>query len=113
VRPAEPLGQVEFSVLDAVHRGALHSRRTARQIHSLRERPVGEVLLHDALRWCERAGLLSSTRDGAGRLYRLTAAGRARLRADRRWRVAMMRLLVRRSAVCAISELPSTGRKRP
>jgi hypothetical protein len=49
----------------------------AREIHNLRERPGGEVLLHDALRRREQAGLLSSTRDGAGRLYRLTAAGRA------------------------------------
>jgi DNA-binding PadR family transcriptional regulator len=53
------------------------------------------VILHEVLHRCEQAGLLSSARDSAGRLYRLTAAGRARLRADRRFRVALVRALLR------------------
>jgi hypothetical protein len=32
----DALGQVEFAVLDAVHQGALRSRRTARQVRVLR-----------------------------------------------------------------------------
>jgi hypothetical protein len=95
VQAGDPLGLVEFNVLDAVHRGALRSRRTARQVGSLREQPSGEVFLHDVLRRFERAGLLSSTRDGAGRLYRLTPAGRARLRSERRLRAAFARVLLR------------------
>jgi DNA-binding PadR family transcriptional regulator len=91
----DPVGHVEFAVLDAVHRGSLRSRRTAGQVRALREQPAGEVILHDVLRTCERDGLLSSTRDGRGRLYRLTAAGRARLRADRRFRAAMVHMLLR------------------
>lgn len=91
----DPLGYVEFAVLDAVHRGSLRSRRTAGQVRGLREQPAGEVILHDVLRGCERDGLVSSTRDGRGRLYRLTAAGRTRLRADRRFRAAMIRMLLR------------------
>jgi hypothetical protein len=91
----DPLGHVEFAVLDAVHRGSLCHRRTAGQIWRLGEQPAGEVILHDVLRSCERDGLLSSTRDGRGRLYQLTAAGRAKLRADRRFRVAMVRMLLR------------------
>src|SRR5437764_210600 len=39
--------------------------------------------MHQALRRCERAGLLRSKRDPSGRRYELTAAGRARLRAAR------------------------------
>ena len=91
----DPLGHVEFAVLDAVHRGSLRSRRTAAQVRGLREQPAGEVILRDVLRGCERDGLVSSTRDGRGRLYQLTAAGRARLRADRRFRAAMVRMLLR------------------
>jgi predicted MarR family transcription regulator len=91
----DPLGHVEFVVLDAVHRGALRSRRTAAKVPGLREQPAGDVILHDVLRRCERDGLVSSTRDGRGRLYQLTAAGRACLRADRRFRAAMVRLLLR------------------
>jgi DNA-binding PadR family transcriptional regulator len=91
----DPLGHVEYTVLDAVHRGALRSRRTARQIRTLRDEPAGEVILHEVLHRCEEAGLLSSARDSTGRLYRLTAAGRARLRADRRFRVALVRALLR------------------
>jgi DNA-binding PadR family transcriptional regulator len=53
------------------------------------------VVLHDVLRRFEQAGLLSSARDDAGRLYRLTAAGRARLRSERRLRAAFTRVLLR------------------
>jgi DNA-binding PadR family transcriptional regulator len=53
------------------------------------------VILHEVLQRCEQAGLLSSARDSAGRMYRLTAAGRARLHADRRFRVALVRPLLR------------------
>jgi DNA-binding PadR family transcriptional regulator len=95
VQAGDPLGLVEFNVLDAVHRGALRSRRTARQVDSLREQPAGEMVLHDVLRRFEQAGLLSSTRDGAGRLYRLTAAGGARLRSEHRFRAAFDRVLLR------------------
>jgi hypothetical protein len=91
----DPLGHVEFAVLDAVHRGSLCSRRTAGQVRGLREQPAGDVILHNVLRRCERDGLLSSTRDGGGRLYRLTRAGRARLHADRRFRAALARMLLR------------------
>jgi DNA-binding PadR family transcriptional regulator len=94
----DPLGQVEFAVLDAVHRGALRSRRTARQIPALRERAAGEAVLHEALRRCEHAGLLRSERDASGRRYELTGSGRARLRATRRFRVALARLLARGGA---------------
>ncbi len=68
----DPLGQVEFAVLDAVHRGALRSRCTARQVPGLSERPSGEVVLHEALRGCEQGGLVRSRRDDAGRRYELT-----------------------------------------
>ena len=95
VQAGDPLGHVEYTVLDAVHRGALRSRRTAKQIQSLRDQPAGEVILNEALHRCERAGLLRSERDSAGRLYGLTAAGRARLRADRRFRTALVRALLR------------------
>jgi hypothetical protein len=91
----DPLGHVEFAVLDAVHRDTLRSRRTAGQVPVLREQPAGEVILHDALRRCEGDGLVSSARDARGRRYQLTAAGRARLRADRRFRAAMVRMLLR------------------
>ncbi|HET6870449.1 MAG TPA: hypothetical protein VFH80_31335 [Solirubrobacteraceae bacterium] len=92
----DPLGLVEFNVLDAVSRGALRARRTARQVPGLREQAAGEVVLHDVLRRFEHAGLLSSTRDDAGRLYRLTAAGRARLRSERRFRATFARVMLRR-----------------
>jgi DNA-binding PadR family transcriptional regulator len=88
---------VEFVVLDAVNRGALRSRRTARQIPGLRKRPAGEAVLHEALRRCEDEGLLRSERHASGRLYELTGAGRTRLRTDRRFRLALARLLARGS----------------
>lgn len=92
------LGEVEFAVLDAVHRGALRDCRSARQVGSLREQPAGEAMLHDVLRRFEHDGLLRSARDRFGRRYELTAAGRWRLRADRRFRVALVRLLIRGAA---------------
>lgn len=39
----DTLGQVEFAVVDSVYRGALRSRRSARQIRLLREQPAGET----------------------------------------------------------------------
>jgi DNA-binding PadR family transcriptional regulator len=95
---SDPLGLVEFNVLDAVHRGALRHRRTARQITGLREQPAGESVLHDVLRRFEQAGLVDSVRDGRGRLYRLTPAGRARLRSERGFRGAFARVLLRGEA---------------
>ena len=52
--PGDALGQVEFAVLDAMHRGALRSRRTPCQIRVLRGWPAGQAILHDVLRRCER-----------------------------------------------------------
>ncbi len=89
------LGLVEFAVLDSVWRGALRSRCTAKQVRVLRDQPAGEVILHDVLRRCERSGLLRSSRVSSGRRYELTAAGRVRLRADRRFRAALVRVLAR------------------
>jgi hypothetical protein len=90
----EPLGPVQFAVLDAVYRGMFRHRRTAGQIPVLRRQPAGEAILHRALRLCEKEGLLRGRRDTSGRRYELTAAGRARLRADRRFRLALARVLV-------------------
>lgn len=92
---ADALGQIEFAVLAALHRGALRSRRTARQIGVLQGQPAGETILHNALRQCEQNGLLSSRRDASGRQYDLTAAGRVRLRADSQFRAALIRVLAR------------------
>jgi hypothetical protein len=89
----EPIGQIEFAVLAAVHGGVLLSRLSARQIHALREQPAGDTILHDALRRCEQHGLLRSRRDASGRQYELTACGRARFRADRHFRLALARVL--------------------
>jgi hypothetical protein len=91
----DPLGLVEFAVVDAVYCGTVSSRRNAGQIGLLRDQPAGETMLHDVLRRCERDGLLRSSRDRSGRVYELTAAGRARLRADRRFRAALIRVLSR------------------
>ena len=91
----DPLGRVEFSVIDAVYRGALGSRLTVRCIPGLRQEPAGDALMHEALRRCERAGLLRSDRGPSGRRYELTPAGRARLRAERRFRDALLGTLLR------------------
>lgn len=93
----DALGQVEFAVLKAVHRGALRSRRTPKKITGLSQRPDGKAILHEALRRCEHDGLLCSERDASGRRYELTAADHTRLRTDRRFRFALARLLVRGS----------------
>src|SRR5438105_542465 len=69
----DPLGNVEFAVLDAVHRGALRSRRTAQRIAVLRDQPAGETIFHEVPRRCEHDGLLRSERNRAGRWYALTA----------------------------------------
>lgn len=95
MEPGNALGQVEFAVVDAVNRGSLRSRRSASQVPLLREQLRGETILHDVLRRCERDGLLRSSRDPSGRRYELTAAGRARLRADRRFRAALVSVLAR------------------
>jgi DNA-binding PadR family transcriptional regulator len=95
MQPAEVLGQVEFAVLEAVHRGALRSRSTAKNVSVLGEEPAGEFTLHEVLRRCEGEGLLRSRRDHGGRKYELTGAGRRRLRADRRFRLALVRMLAR------------------
>ena len=95
MEPVEALGIVEFAVLESVSCGALRSRRTAHQIRVLHGQPAGEVILHDVLRRCERDGLLRSWRDASGRRYELTAAGRVRLRVDRRFRAAVVRMLAR------------------
>jgi DNA-binding PadR family transcriptional regulator len=95
VHARDPLGLVEFNVLDAVHRGALRHRRTARQVTGLREEPAGEVILHDVLRRLEQGGLVNSTRDDTGRLYQLTASGRARLRSERGFRATFARVFLR------------------
>lgn len=91
----DPLGLVEYAVIDAVNRGALRSRQTADKMPGLRREPAGDALVHEALRRCERSGLLSSERVGSGRRYELTAAGRARLRAERRFRAALVAVLLR------------------
>ena len=92
---SDPLGRIEFTVIDAVHRGAIHSRQTADQIPSLSEEPAGDALIHEALHRGERAGLLRSDRAPSGRRYELTPAGRARLRAERRFRAALLGTLLR------------------
>jgi len=91
----DTLGQIEFAVLEAVHRGALRSRRTTRQIHVLQRQPDGETILHNALHQREQNGLLFSRRDASGRQCNLTPAGRVRLRADRQFRAALARVLAR------------------
>ncbi|MBV9424945.1 MAG: hypothetical protein JOZ98_18690 [Solirubrobacterales bacterium] len=91
----DTLGLVEFAVLESVSRGALRSSRTAQQVYVLHDQPAGEAILHDVLRRCERVGLLRSSRDSSGRRYEVTAAGRVRLRSDRRFRAALVRVLAR------------------
>jgi hypothetical protein len=92
---ADPLGPVEFAVIDAVNRGALRSRQTADRVPRVRHEPGGDALVHEALRRCERGGLLASKRVRSGRRYELTAAGRARLHAERRFRAALLGVLLR------------------
>ena len=91
----DPLGCVEFAVIDAVNRGVLRSRQTADRVPGLGEEPAGDALVNEALRRCERGGLLASKRVPSGRRYELTAAGRARLHAERRFRAALLGVLLR------------------
>jgi DNA-binding PadR family transcriptional regulator len=91
----DPLGLVEFAVIDAVNRGALRSRQTADRVPGLRGEPAGDALMHEALRRCEHRGLLASKRVRSGRRYELTAAGRARLHGERRFRAALLGVLLR------------------
>jgi DNA-binding PadR family transcriptional regulator len=95
MQAADPLGQVEMVVLEAVRRGALRARTTPKNVPGLREHPSGSTILHQALRRCEQRGLLRSRRDDSGRLYELTPAGREQLRANRRFRSALLRTLAR------------------
>ena len=95
MRVGDPLGPVEFAVLQAVHRSALAPRRGARQIRVLDGQPAAQTILHDALRGCEQHGLLRSQRDTTGRRFELTPAGRARLRAERGFRAALLGVLLR------------------
>jgi DNA-binding PadR family transcriptional regulator len=64
-------------------------------VFALQEDPAGEALLNEALHRFENGGLLHSARDRSGRRYELTAAGRARLRAERRFRASLVGLLAR------------------
>jgi hypothetical protein len=89
------LGRRQVAILDAVHRGAMRSRACAGQVRALVDEPSGDALLHDTLRRFEEAGLLRSSRQTAGRSYSLTAAGRSRLRAQRRFERALLGLLAR------------------
>jgi DNA-binding PadR family transcriptional regulator len=91
----EPLGTVDRRVLDAVNRGALRHRRHRAKIEDLAGDPAGAFLLHESLRRCEQSGLLRSERDHRGRRYWLTAKGRHALRADRRFRLALVGLIGR------------------
>lgn len=91
----EPLGQVEFAVLGAVHQGVLRSRGADGENSVLRDRLATDATVHDVLRRFEQDGLLRSRRNRSGRNYELTAAGRACLRSNRRLRSALIRLLAR------------------
>jgi hypothetical protein len=79
----------------------LRPRCTAMRIGVLREQPAGEAILHHVLHCCERGGLLRGGRDRFGRRYELTPGGRARLRAERRYRLAMVRALLRAASTSA------------
>ena len=88
-------GPVETAVLHALHRGALGTRCSARAIPALRDESTGEQLLHEFLDRCEERGLVRSDRHHDRREWRLTRAGRARLRTRRRFAQALARVLAR------------------
>src|ERR1700730_10288624 len=88
-------GPVETAVLHALHQGALGTRCSARAIPALRDEPTGEQLLHEFLDRCAERGLVRSDRHHDRREWRLTRAGRARLRARRRFAQALARVLAR------------------
>ncbi|MGH2852025.1 MAG: hypothetical protein ACRDLP_15600 [Solirubrobacteraceae bacterium] len=91
----ELLPMHEIAILAAVQRGALRAGVIARRVPALGDEPAAEVLLHDALRCCEHRGFVRSRRTPRGRSYSLTAAGRARLRAQRRFACALAALMAR------------------
>ena len=95
MRAQELLGRKETAALDAVRGGMLRSRTCASQVHVLADDPAGEFLLHEALRRCERAGLVNSRRDGRGRRYSLTPAGRAKIRSQHAFAHVLLGLLAR------------------
>jgi hypothetical protein len=68
-------GPVETAVLDALHRGALGVRCSARAIPALRDEPTGEQLLHEILNRCEERGLVRSDRRPDRREWRLMQQG--------------------------------------
>jgi DNA-binding PadR family transcriptional regulator len=88
-------GGVETAVLDALHRGALRVRCSARAIPALRDEPTGEHVLHEILNRFEERGLVRSDRHRDGREWRVTAAGRARLRAHGRFARALASVIAR------------------
>jgi DNA-binding PadR family transcriptional regulator len=105
----ERLGSVEAIVLAAVDRGAPTSRCAVTRVPALREELDGEHLLHSALRRCARDGLVRRERRGQRTWWVLTAKGRARLRARRRFGRALASLLARTHAEAAGTPVP-TGR---
>lgn len=94
----ELLGSVETVVLAAVDRGALRVRCTATRVPALRDEPDGEHLLHTALHRCAEDGLVRRRREDARRSWVVTAKGRARLRAQRRFGQALAGALARTRA---------------
>ena len=46
---------------EKVQRGVLSSRQTADRVPRVRHEPGGDALVHEALRRCERCGLLAVT----------------------------------------------------
>jgi hypothetical protein len=91
----ELLGRNELAILAGVHSGALRQDAYAGRVPVLSDDPAAEFHLHEALRGCERAGLLRSRRDARGRHYALTPAGRIQLRSQRRFSLALLDLLAR------------------
>jgi hypothetical protein len=91
----ELLGTNESAILAGVHSGAFRAGVYASRVRALSADPAAEFHLHEALRRCERAGLLRSSRDAHGRHYALTPAGRAQLRSHRGFKRALVSLLAR------------------
>jgi len=89
------LGPIDVIVLEALHRGALRARCTAARVAVLRDDPAGERLLHETLRRCEQHSLVASCRRAGERSYALTLKGRARLRTQQRFGLALASLVAR------------------
>jgi hypothetical protein len=89
----ELLSRHEAAALRAVQAGALH--RLSAVLADCQS--GGEGRLYEALRCCEGRGLVWSRREERGRRYVLTAAGRSRLRQQRRFERALLSLLARSS----------------